>query len=157
MKKEEKKSQFVDLETVSISSILIPSDDLKLPLPLFLESVSAGFPSPADDYIEGKLDLNEYLVLNKLSTFFVRVTGDSMKNVGIYSGDLLIVDRSLQAKEGSIVIAIINGDLLVKRIHHENSKLYLLPENKQYQQLEVTQDMNFDIWGVVTNVVHSLI
>jgi DNA polymerase V len=147
----------VEIDKVIVTEILLPEEALKLPLPLFLESVSAGFPSPADDYIEGKLDLNDYLVRNKLSTFFVRVTGDSMKDVGIYSGDLLIVDRSLTPKEASIVIAIINGELLVKRMHHENNKLYLLPENKNYQALEVTQEMNFDVWGVVTNVIHSVV
>ncbi len=151
------KLKVVEIDKVKVTGILLPIENLKLPLPLFLESVSAGFPSPADDYIEGKLDLNDYLVRNKLSTFFVRVTGDSMKDVGIYSGDLLIVDRSLTPKEASIVIAIINGELLVKRMHHENNKLYLLPENKNYQALEVTQEMNFDVWGVVTNVIHSVV
>jgi DNA polymerase V len=98
-----------------VVEIFVPEDGEKIELPLFLESVSAGFPSPADDYLENKLDLNQHLIKNPPATFFVRVTGDSMVDAGIYSGDILVVDRSLNPKDGNIVIAVINGELTVKR------------------------------------------
>lgn len=126
-------------------------------LPLFLESVSAGFPSPADDYMEGQLNLNDLLIRNPSATFFVRVTGDSMIEASINSGDLLIVDRSLEPKSGSIVIAIVNGELTVKRLSKKGTSVYLLPENKNYEPLEITKHMYFEVWGVVTNVVHSVL
>jgi len=147
----------VEIEEVKVTQILNPERVTELALPLFLESVSAGFPSPADDYIEGKLDLNNYLVRNPTSTFFVRVTGDSMIDAGIYSGDILVVDRSLDTKDSSIIIAVINGELLVKRLKKTKSKFYLYPENKNYEPIEITQEMNFEVWGVVTTVIHSVL
>lgn len=123
-------------------------------LPIFLESVSAGFPSPADDYLEGKIDLNKHLVKHPSATFFVKVTGDSMIDAGIHSGDTLIVDRSVDPKDGNIVIAVIDGELTVKRLSRSMSKLYLLPENRNFEAIEITEEMNFEIWGVVTNVIH---
>jgi DNA polymerase V len=128
----------------------------KLNRPLFLVPVSAGFPSPADDYLEGKLDLNQYLVKHPAATFFVRVTGDSMIGAGIHSGDLLIVDRSLEPKDGNVVIAVLDGELTVKRIERHDGKLFLAPENKDYPLIPVTEEQFFQVWGVVTNVVHSL-
>ena len=125
--------------------------------PLFTEQVAAGFPSPADDYLEGDLDLNKYLIRNPSSTFFVRVTGDSMVNSGIYTGDILVVDRSLEPKTGNIVIAVIDSELLVKRMQIVRKKVYLVPENPEYHEIEITDDMNFQVWGVVTNVIHSLL
>lgn len=125
-------------------------------LPMFLESVSAGFPSPADDYLESKLDLNDLLIKNPAATFFVRVTGDSMIKAGIYSGDILVVDRSLDPKEGSIVIAVINGELTVKRLGYKGKEVYLLPENKFYNPIKITDEMNFEVWGVVRSVIHSV-
>jgi len=127
------------------------------PLPIFLESVSAGFPSPADDYIEGKLDLNLYLIKNPSSTFFVRVTGDSMINCGIFSGDLLVVDRSLLPKNDNIIIAVVNGELTVKRLRYIDDKITLFAENDKYHPIEISQDMQFDIWGVVRSVVHNVL
>lgn len=125
-------------------------------LPLFLTYVPAGFPSPADDYIERKLDLNAYLVRHPAATFFVRVTGDSMTGAGIHSGDMLIVDRSLEPADNSVVIAGIEGELTVKRIRKRDGKLFLVPENDRYEPVEVTGETDFDIWGVVTNVIHRL-
>ena len=126
------------------------------PLPVALAAVSAGFPSPADDYLEGCLDLNQYLIKHPAATFFVRVAGDSMINAGIHDGDLLLVDRSLEAVDGKIVIAVINGELLVKRVRRLGERLLLLPENPAYQALEVRQEMDFELWGVVTHVIHAL-
>jgi DNA polymerase V len=126
-------------------------------LPMFLESVSAGFPSPADDYLEDRLDLNDYLIRNPSATFFVRVTGDSMIDSGIYSGDVLVVDRSLNPKDGNIIIAAIDGELVVKRMQRIKNKIYLVPENKRYKPIEISAEMNFEVWGVVTTVIHSVI
>ncbi|MEM6614811.1 MAG: translesion error-prone DNA polymerase V autoproteolytic subunit [Cyanobacteria bacterium P01_C01_bin.72] len=118
--------------------------------------VSAGFPSPAEDYIEGKLDLNQHLIPHPLATFFVRVSGDSMIGAGIHSGDLLIVDRSLSAREGSVIIAVVNGELLVKRLHFDGQQPCLMAENPEYSAIEITEAMDFQVWGVVTSVIHSL-
>ncbi len=128
----------------------------RLPLPLYAARVAAGFPSPADDYIEGKLDLNQHLVKHPAATFFVRVEGDSMIGVGIHSGDILVVDRSLKPCHRKIVIAVINGELTVKRLDQRKGVLRLLPENNSYPAVEITDAMDFTIWGVVTNVIHSL-
>lgn len=132
-----------------ISEIYRLSRRTRYSLPLFTCPVSAGFPSPAEDYIEGKLDLNQHLIKNPVATFFVRVTGDSMINAGIHSGDLLVVDRSLEPKDGKVVIAVVDGELLVKRIHMSKEKVSLVAENLQ-------EEMSFDVWGVVTSVIHPL-
>lgn len=147
----------IDIESTKVSKIYFPDRTVDIELPLFLESVSAGFPSPADDYLEGKLDLNDYLIMNPSATFLVRVTGDSMINSGIYSGDLLIVDRSLEPKDGNIVIAVIDGELTVKRLRNAKNKLSLVPENPKYKPIEITESMNFEVWGVVSTVIHPLI
>lgn len=140
-----------------VVEVIKPTSDEIVELPIFLESVSAGFPSPAEDYMEGKLDLNKYLIKNPSATFFVRVTGDSMINAGIYSGDILIVDRSLTPKDSSIVIAVIDSELLVKRMQYIKNKIYLTPENPKFEPIEITGEMNFEVWGVVTTVIHSVL
>lgn len=127
-----------------------------LSFPLFLESIPAGFPSPADDYIDRKLDLNELIIRHPAATFFVRVVGESMIGAGIHSGDILVVDRALPAEHNRIVIAAINGELTVKRLSKQNGKLYLMPENDGFEPMEVTDEMQFEIWGVVAHVIHSL-
>ena len=123
---------------------------------LFEAGVSAGFPSPAADYEEGKLDLNKHLIKNPPATFFVRVTGDSMVGAGIHHGDLLIVDRSLEPKDKSVVIAVVNGELTVKRIRIRKKKITLEPENENYSTQNITEGMEFEVWGIVTNVIHAL-
>ncbi|MBV9389942.1 MAG: translesion error-prone DNA polymerase V autoproteolytic subunit [Chroococcidiopsidaceae cyanobacterium CP_BM_ER_R8_30] len=125
-------------------------------LNLYMTPVAAGFPSPAEDYIEGQLDLNQYLIKHPAATFFVRVAGDSMVGAGIHSSDILIVDRVLEPKHGSIVIAVINGELTVKRLHLKDERILLLAENDDYHPLEINEYTDFEIWGVVTNVIHSL-
>lgn len=142
---------------LKVTEVFTPERAEELALPLFLESVSAGFPSPADDYLEDRLDLNEYLVRHPSATFFVRVTGDSMMDAGIYSGDILVVDRSLAPKDNNIVIAVINGELTVKRLQMLKNKIYLLPENRNYEPIEITEEMNFEVWGVVSTVIHSVL
>ena len=124
--------------------------------PLFEAGVSAGFPSPAADYEESKLDLNKHLIKNPPATFFVRVTGDSMVGAGIHHGDLLIVDRSLEPKDKSVVIAVVNGELTVKRIRIKGRKITLEPENENYSAQQITEETEFEVWGIVTNVIHAL-
>jgi len=128
----------------------------QLPLPLAQTRVAAGFPSPADEHLTGALDLNQYCIKHPAATFFVRVNGDSMLNAGIHDNDLLIVDRSLVAKHGSVVIASINGELLVKRLHKKDGRLFVVPENQAYPTLEIQENSEFEIWGVVTYVLHPL-
>jgi len=124
-------------------------------LPLYGHKVAAGFPSPADDYVEGQLDLNEHLIPHKEATFFLRVSGDSMINVGIQSGDLLVVDRSLEPKNNKIIIAAIDGELTVKRLSLSNGKIWLKPENDNLSPIEVKNEQEMVIWGVVTSVIHQ--
>ncbi|WP_320169714.1 translesion error-prone DNA polymerase V autoproteolytic subunit [Maridesulfovibrio sp.] len=137
------------------TQILIPDSKGRTEFPLMLSQVAAGFPSPAEDYIERKMDLNEYLVKNTAATFFVRCCGDSMRDANILSGDILIVDRSLDAANNSIIIAAVNGELTVKRIRAAKDGIYLVPENPEYQPLEITTDTSFEIWGVVTYIIHK--
>jgi DNA polymerase V len=120
-----------------------------------LSPVSAGFPSPAEDYIDRKIDLNEQLIRNPASTFFVRVAGDSMRDAGVIDGDILIVDRAQEPKNKAIVIAAVNGELTVKRLKKSRSRLWLVPENPDFSPTEVTPEMQFEIWGVVTYVIHK--
>jgi DNA polymerase V len=123
---------------------------------LFLASVSAGFPSPAEDYIEGRLDLNRHLIKHPAATFFVRVAGDSMIGAGIHPGDILVVDRALEPQDSNVVIAVIDGELTVKRISQRHGKLFLVPDNQAYEPLEIVETMEFEVWGVVTSVIHNL-
>ena len=139
-----------------IETIYQPDQSTEYKRPLFLVPVSAGFPSPADDYIENRLDLNKHLIHHPAATFFVKVKGDSMVEAGIHSGDILIVDRSLEATDKRVVIAVIDGELTVKRIRKIEGKIFLIPENRDYRPIEITDAMNFEIWGVVTNVIHAL-
>ena len=122
-----------------------------------LISASAGFPSPAENYVEEKLNLNSHLIKNKESSFFVRVSGDSMINVGIFDNDILIVDRSLDPKRQSIVIVSIDGELVIKKLMKDQSKnYYLKSENSNYPNIKLNSNRDTIIWGVVTYVIHSL-
>jgi DNA polymerase V len=141
---------------LSIKTIYGASTKCKKDFPLFLAKISAGFPSPAEDYIDKNLDLNEYLIKHPSATFFVRVAGNSMINAGIHNGDILVVDRALEPADNKIIIAVINGELTVKRVRKARDGLYLMPENDDFKTIEVTEEMDFQIWGVVTHVIHSL-
>ena len=125
-------------------------------LPLYACGVSAGFPSPADDFMEGRLDLHEHLVKNPAATFFARATGNSMINAGIHDGDMLVVDRSISPKHGKIVVAAVNGDLTVKRYINQNGKQYLAPENPEFSPILIGEGEEVHVWGVVTNVIHKV-
>lgn len=122
-------------------------------------TVAAGFPSPAENYIEEKLNLDKHLIKNKESTFFVRVSGDSMINVGIFDNDILVVDRSLVPVRQSIVIASIDGELVVKKLAKDRIKkyFYLKSENKNYPDIRLNSNSDTIIWGIVTYTIHSLV
>ena len=128
---------------------------LSVPLPIFLAHVQAGFPSPADSYIDKTLDLNELLISHPAATFFVRVIGDSMKNASILSGDVLVVDRSLEPSDSSIVVAVVNGEFTVKKLVKKEGRIFLAPENPAYPIMEITTECDFQVWGVVTYVIHK--
>lgn len=125
------------------------------PLPLFLEGISAGFPSPSDDYIEKYLDLNELVVKHPSATFFVRVEGNSMEGAGIFSGDILVVDRSIAPAHGQIIVALLNGEFTVKRLLINGNEVRLAPENGSYKTIKVKPESQFQVWGVVTYVIHK--
>lgn len=122
-------------------------------LPLFSHKVAAGFPSPADDYIERRLSLDEHLIGNKDATFFVRAQGNSMTGAGIFNGDLLVVDKSIAPISGQIVIAIIDGDITVKRFILCDNKTILKAENLRYKDIEFQEGQELQVWGVVTATV----
>lgn len=139
-----------------VKTVHTPDLSIKHHQSLFEAVVPAGFPSPAADYEEDKLDLNRHLIKHPAATFFVRVAGDSMIGAGIHCGDLLVVDRSLEPKDKSVVIAAIDGELTVKRIKIHRKKITLEPENGDFPAQEITEDTQFEVWGVVTGVIHKL-
>jgi DNA polymerase V len=152
MKKNEK-----EIKTdPSIKTIYRYDGKKKVLRPLIGMKIPAGFPSPAQEYIEDTLDLNEYLVPHPASTYFVRVEGESMINSGIYPDDIIIVDRSLEPSNNRIVIASLNGELTVKRLKIKNGKYHLVPDNKDYPPLIIEEWMDMTIWGVATYVIHKL-
>ena len=123
--------------------------------PLYVSKVPAGFPSPADDYIETRLDLNEYLVKHKEATFFLRVKGDSMAGANIHDGSLLIVDRAAEPRHGDIVVAVVNGELTVKRLYRRDGLVKLLAESESYPEILIKPESDLVVWGVVQHVVHT--
>lgn len=130
---------------------------IALEMPYFDAGVSAGFPSPADDYMHAKLDLNQLLVEHPSATYYVRVNGDSMLGAGIVSGDLLVVDRSLEVTNNCIVVAHIDGDFTVKRIKKTKNKMFLQAENESYKPIEITEEMDFELFGVVAHAIHHFV
>ncbi len=139
----------------SIAQVFGSTRSEPVALPLFVCGVSAGFPSPADDYIGQQLDLNDLLIKNPAATFFVRVAGDSMTGVGINDADLLVVDRSLEPVHGKIIIAAVNGELTVKRLIKTPASWRLVAENPDYAPIEITEELSCVVWGVVTSVIHQ--
>jgi DNA polymerase V len=133
---------------------LIQSGNLKIPL--LLSFVHASFPSPADDYKERPLDLDELVIQHPEATFYVKVSGESMKDAGIDDGDVLVVDRAIDATHNAIIIAVLNGEFTVKRLHRQGETIYLVPANPMYQTVQVTGDMNFQVWGVVTYCISKV-
>jgi DNA polymerase V len=140
----------------SVREVYVPDFRTKLELPLQNCSVPAGFPSPAEDYVEHKIDLNSYLVTHPAATFFVRASGNSMTGANIHDGDLLIVDRALEATHNDIVIAVVHGEITVKRLHYLRGEVALIPENDSYKKIFINEHSELHVWGVVTNVIHCV-
>ena len=139
-----------NLEFYSIST------ETKLELPFVDSGISAGFPSPADDFLDLSIDLNKELIKNPSSTFYGRVKGDSMINAGLNEGDLLIIDKSLEPTNNKIAVCFIEGEFTVKRIKIEKDIVWLIAENEKYAPIKVTKENDFLIWGIVTNVIKTL-
>ena len=127
------------------------------PLPLALCRVEAGFPSPADDYMEGPLDLNEHVIRHPSATYFIRASGDSMTGAGIFDGDLLIVDRSLEPVHGRVAVVEVDGQLTVKRLFKLRGRFRLQSENANHPPVELQEGNEVVVWGIVTHVLHKLL
>jgi len=140
----------------SVKALYGVSTETKIKRPLIGNKFPAGFPSPAADYLEGLLDLNEYLIKNKAATFFARVEGDSMIGCGIFPGDIVIVDRSLEAGNNSVVLARYDGEFTIKKLCIEKGELFLVSENESYPPIKINEELEFVIWGVVTTVIHKV-
>ena len=143
------------IKSNEIAAIYTASDSTKVLIPIFEGRVSAGFPSSAENFIDKSLDLNDLIIKHRAATFFIRVKGNSMVQAGIQSNDILVVDRSLAVSNNRIIIARINDELTVKRIKLEDEKLYLMAANDEYKPIEITEEMDFEVWGVVTFVIHQ--
>lgn len=142
------------------SSIAVFSDVMvegaaEITIPLYASHISAGFPSPADDYIEAELDLNRLMVRNPPDTFMVRVTNDALAGAGILDGDVLVVDRSISPRHGMIVVAVVNGEMCVRRLNRKSGSWVLDPENRAFQPLRIRPGQDLEIWGVVTGMVRK--
>lgn len=120
-----------------------------------ISRIPAGFPAPSTDFSQEQLDLNELVVEHPAATYYVKVQGHSMINAGIHTGDILVVDRSRDAMEGSIVVAVVDGEFTVKRVHEKNGQLQLVAENDRYNPIDIREGMQVEIWGVVTYVIHK--
>lgn len=140
-------------------TLLGPADaaaDGRATCPLYLSPVNAGWPSAAEDYIDGQINLHELIVRNPASTFFLHASGDSMIGVGIHDGDLLVVDRSLEASHNRVVIAALDGELLVKKLCRRDGRVFLQSANPDYPEFDITEREYAHIWGVVSHVLHKL-
>jgi len=144
------------LKEKKILNFFVPKADNGIGQWLAQEGISAGFPSPADDFKETRISLDRELVKNKEATFYARVDGDSMIGAGLEDGDLLVIDRSLDPENGKIAICLVDGEFTVKRIKKEKNKLYLMPENKKYKPIELKEENELIIWGVVEYVIKKV-
>lgn len=139
------------------TSFSVPSQSpTVLALPLFTGKVAAGFPSPADDYVEKSLDLNELLIAQPAATFFGRAEGVSMINAGIFPNDILVINRAIEPTPGKIVICALNGELTVKRLERDGERWLLKAENPEYPDIPLHNELEMVIWGVVTHAIHAL-
>lgn len=144
-----------NLHTSTSLEFYFPDYTTKMQLPFFDVGISAGFPSPADDFIELSIDLNKQLIKNKDTTFFAKVKGHSMINAGINNGDLLVIDRSLAPQNNKIAVCQIDGEFTVKRIKIEEEIVWLIAENEDYQPIKVTPENELMIWGIVIHSIKS--
>jgi len=143
------------IASTSIIDFFSANTSSELPLPMIEGGISAGFPSPAQDYIDLKIDLNKELITNPSSTFYGRVKGSSMKDAGILDGDILVIDKSLEPQNGDTAVCFIDGEFTLKYIKIELDAVYLVPANSKFQPIKVTEENNFCIWGVVTYSIKS--
>lgn len=141
--------------TTKIRRFYCPKQSAGVELPFFAMAVPAGYPSPVDGETPTKLNLINFLIKHPDKTFFATVDGDSMEEAGIYSGDLLVVDRAIEAHSGSVIVAFIDGEFAVKRFSRRNGHLYLISENNKYPPRQI-QDDGFEVWGVVSHVIHKV-
>ena len=125
-------------------------------LPFIENGIKAGFPSPAEDFQGKRISLDRELIKNETATFFAKVDGDSMQDAGMSDGDLLVIDRSLEPMTGKIAVCMLDGEFTVKRLRVEQDGVYLVPENKMYQEIKVTEDQELVIWGIVTYVIKKM-
>jgi len=146
----------LQLHTGSIIDIFSADTESALALPYVEEGISAGFPSPALDFVDLSIDLNRHLIKHPSATFYGRVKGDSLINAGISNGDLLIIDRSIEPANGKIAVCYIDGEFTAKRIQISRNEVWLIPENEAYQPIRVTEDNDFMIWGIVTHVIKDV-
>ena len=137
-------------------TILKPEKGNNLGQWLVEQGISAGFPSPADDFKEVRISLDRELVKNRDATFYARVSGESMVGAGLDDGDLLVIDRSLDPESGKIAVCFVDGEFTVKRIKKEEDRLYLMPENKKYKRIEIKEDNELIVWGIVTYVIKKI-
>jgi len=147
--------QPVKLHSTNLLDFYSVSTETTLDIPLVDQNISAGFPSPADDFLDISIDLNKELIKNPPATFFGRVNGDSMSDLGINDGDLLIIDKSVEPTDGRIAVCFIDGEFTLKTIKIEKDCCWLIPANKKYKPLKVTEDNEFVVWGIVLHVVKS--
>lgn len=143
------------IKTMKTMDFYTADTESRMELP-YAKNISAGFPSPADDYLDMSLDLNRELIKNPNATFYGRVKGNSMQNIGMHDGDVLVIDRSLEPVNDAIAVCFIDGEFTVKRIHVEKDTCYLLPENDRYDPIPVNEDNDFMIWGIVTYVIKKM-
>jgi DNA polymerase V len=136
-------------------TIFFPNLENNCETPFFAAPIVAGLPSPADDFLERSLDLNKYLIKHPAATFFVKVQGSSMKDANIFEGDILVIDRSIKPKDHTIIIAAINGEFTVKRLRINKDKISLEAANKSFLPIEINPEADFEIWGVVTYIIHK--
>jgi len=137
-------------------NFLIPKKENNLGQWLIDQGISAGFPSPADDFKEIRISLDKELVKNEEATFYARVSGDSMQGAGLENGDLLIIDRSIEPSNNKIAVCFVDGEFTVKRIKIESKKVHLIPENKKYSPIEINEENELIIWGVITYVIKRI-
>lgn len=135
--------------------VFLPEEKGSSKHPIYSTPIWAGFPSPADDYTELKLDLNKFLIKHPSATFYVKVKGDSMKGAGINDGDILVVDRAIEPKNNDIAVCVINSEFTVKRLKKTKDALFLAPENNEYKPIKVTEFNDFQVWGIVAYIIHK--
>ena len=139
----------------SVLDFFTPDFTTQLDLPLAGTAIAAGFPSPAEEYVEIALDLNKELIKHPASTFYARVKGDSMVDAGIQDGDLLVIDKALEPKEGTVAVCYLDGEFTVKRLSVREEGVYLMPANAEFKPIRITEENNFLVWGLVAYVIHK--